>query len=235
MFDTPKPLFPGKENENKKDEREPQDIFEKVDTGSNDSTKEKNLRVSEVSQSESLTKDSQEVFSKDDIVAGDQEFQYRAKKSFRWKRVIVIICIFSILLVGGVFGAKWYFNQKDQQSFSVPSFEEKSVGGKIEEVDSIFKNEEAEEVIEEQKTPAQASAKDSDSDGLIDEEEIELETNPRDYDSDGDKLFDFDEVRVYQTDPRNKDTDGDLYFDGEEVKNGYNPKGSGKLFEVPEP
>lgn len=48
-------------------------------------------------------------------------------------------------------------------------------------------------------------------------------------DSDGDGLTDDLEIIVYGTDPNNPDTDGDGYLDGEEVKNGYDPKGPGKL------
>ncbi len=48
-------------------------------------------------------------------------------------------------------------------------------------------------------------------------------------DTDGDGLSDAEEISRYQTDPLNSDTDGDGYKDGDEVKNGYNPKGSGKL------
>lgn len=75
--------------------------------------------------------------------------------------------------------------------------------------------------------------RDSDSDGLTDDEEKILGTNPQNHDSDGDDLFDFDEAYVYETDPLDPDTDGDTFLDGEEVANGYDPKGPGKLFEVP--
>jgi len=74
---------------------------------------------------------------------------------------------------------------------------------------------------------------DSDNDGLTDGEEKRLGTNPEAGDTDGDGLFDREEVRVYKTDPLGIDTDGDGYSDGEEVENGYNPKGEGKLYELP--
>lgn len=74
---------------------------------------------------------------------------------------------------------------------------------------------------------------DSDGDGLSDEEEIQLGTNPQSVDTDSDGLTDYDEVRIYGTDPKNPDTDGDGFLDGAEVKGGYNPKGPGKLFQVP--
>ncbi|MCK4553375.1 hypothetical protein KAU19_00220 [Candidatus Parcubacteria bacterium] len=78
--------------------------------------------------------------------------------------------------------------------------------------------------------PAPAQPKDSDQDGLTDEEEKQLGTDPNSVDSDDDGLFDREEVEVYQTDPLNPDTDGDGFSDGDEVKDGYNPKGAGKLY-----
>jgi len=57
----------------------------------------------------------------------------------------------------------------------------------------------------------------------------ENQINIQDLDSDSDGLNDNVEIEVYATDPLNPDTDGDGYKDGDEVKNGYNPKGDGKL------
>ena len=51
-------------------------------------------------------------------------------------------------------------------------------------------------------------------------------------DTDRDGLTDREEVKVYKTDPLNADTDGDGFNDGDEVDQGYNPKGSGKLYEI---
>ena len=73
---------------------------------------------------------------------------------------------------------------------------------------------------------------DQDQDGLSDEEEMALGTDPNNIDTDTDGLFDREEVMVYKTDPLNPDTDGDGHQDGVEVKNGFNPNGSGKLFEI---
>lgn len=70
---------------------------------------------------------------------------------------------------------------------------------------------------------------DSDLDGLTDEEEATLGTSSDNPDTDGDGLTDREEARVYGTDPLKADTDGDGYADGQEVKNGFNPKGAGKL------
>lgn len=76
---------------------------------------------------------------------------------------------------------------------------------------------------------------DSDKDGLSDAREIQIGTDPHNPDTDGDGLSDGDEVLIWHTDPLNPDTDGDGYPDGQEVKNGYNPLGSGKLFNIPVP
>ena len=73
---------------------------------------------------------------------------------------------------------------------------------------------------------------DSDRDGITDEEEALYGTNPNGVDTDDDGLTDRDEVRVFKTDPNNPDTDGDTYSDGVEVRNGFDPKGSGKLLEI---
>lgn len=74
---------------------------------------------------------------------------------------------------------------------------------------------------------------DKDGDSLDDLKEKELGTDPANWDTDNDELSDGDEVLIWQTDPLNPDSDGDSYLDGAEVKNGYNPKGPGKIFEVP--
>lgn len=74
---------------------------------------------------------------------------------------------------------------------------------------------------------------DSDGDGLSDADEAAYGTSARKPDTDNDGLFDREEIVIYNTNPLNPDTDGDSYMDGEEVSNGYNPNGSGKLFEVP--
>ncbi len=74
---------------------------------------------------------------------------------------------------------------------------------------------------------------DTDEDGLEDIQEQQLGTDPANWDTDGDELGDAEEVNVWKTDPLNPDTDGDSYLDGSEVRNGYNPAGPGKIFEIP--
>jgi hypothetical protein len=74
---------------------------------------------------------------------------------------------------------------------------------------------------------------DFDRDGLTNAEEQQLGTDPYSADTDGDGLYDRDEVSVWHTDPLNADSDGDSYLDGAEVSNGFNPRGEGKLLELP--
>ncbi|MEA3449747.1 MAG: hypothetical protein U9Q85_02095 [Patescibacteria group bacterium] len=73
---------------------------------------------------------------------------------------------------------------------------------------------------------------DTDKDGLSDQEEIQFGTDINNVDSDNDGLFDQEEVKVYKTDPLNPDTDGDGFLDGDEVKDGFDPLGEGKLYEL---
>jgi hypothetical protein len=77
------------------------------------------------------------------------------------------------------------------------------------------------------------AVKDTDGDGLSDDEEGKAGTDSRIADSDRDGLGDREEIQVYGTDPLDPDTDDDSYLDGQEVKSGFNPNGSGKLFEIP--
>lgn len=74
---------------------------------------------------------------------------------------------------------------------------------------------------------------DKDADGLDDEKESQAGTDPNNWDTDNDQLGDGDELLIWKTNPLNPDSDSDSYLDGLEVKNGYNPLGEGKLFEVP--
>ncbi len=70
---------------------------------------------------------------------------------------------------------------------------------------------------------------DTDGDGLYDDQELFFNTNPFVFDTDGDNLSDGEEMLKYHTNPSDVDTDNDGYNDGDEIKNGYNPKGEGKL------
>lgn len=73
---------------------------------------------------------------------------------------------------------------------------------------------------------------DSDLDGVTDDEEAMYGSDPQKVDTDGDGLTDRDETKVFKTDPTNPDTDGDGFNDYEEVRNGYDPKGEGRLLRI---
>ena len=90
---------------------------------------------------------------------------------------------------------------------------------------------------QENKTPVDISAVgqgplDTDGDGISDQDETVRGMDIENPDSDSDGLFDREEVMVYNTDPIVSDTDGDGFSDGDEVKGGYNPLGTGKLYDI---
>ncbi len=88
-------------------------------------------------------------------------------------------------------------------------------------------------VLQPQPEPEPQVQNDTDGDGLSDTREGQLGTNAGLVDTDNDGLSDREEVEIYLTNPVNPDTDGDTYKDGDEVKNGYDPKGPGKLLQIP--
>lgn len=145
------------------------------------------------------------------------------KKS--WGRLLAIII--AVIVILGV--VAWIALQYSDSIFS-GSREKDKTPKKNEIVDDELKV-----ITPTQTVPKVKAPVDSDGDGLTDEEELLLGTDALLTDSDADGLPDRDEVKVYKTDPLDSDTDKDGYFDGEEVEKGYDPKGSGRLYEVPAP
>lgn len=83
---------------------------------------------------------------------------------------------------------------------------------------------------EEKKLGTNPLLADTDNDRLFDQDEVEVyQTNPLINDSDNDGLADYEEVVTWLTDPAEVDTDGDTFSDGTEVANGYNPLGAGTI------
>ena len=83
-------------------------------------------------------------------------------------------------------------------------------------------------------TPETAASNnaDNDSDGLTNDEEKASGSDINDSDTDHDGLFDREEVKIYHTSLLDPDTDHDGFTDGTEVKNGFNPVGEGKLYDI---
>ncbi len=175
--------------------------------------------------------------------------EIREEGGERRKEKVKKIFIFAIMIIGlvlVVFGIFWLLKKIDSSL-------NKETGSKEKQEESL-KGGEIPNVSEENETPAPSPVPiveellspdesmffppnvtepaDSDQDGLPDEEERGLGTNINDIDTDGDGLFDREEVKVYKTNPLVPDTDGDGYLDGDEVKDGYNPNGPGKLYEI---
>lgn len=141
------------------------------------------------------------------------------KKS--WARLLVIVVVIVVIVGAGAWIALRYSLFKPK-----PKEPEKKIEATEEEIEVFSPT---------TPTPEVKAPVDSDGDGLTDEEELLLGTDALLPDSDADGLPDKDEVKIYKTDPLDSDTDKDGYFDGEEVQNGYDPKGKGRLYEVPAP
>jgi hypothetical protein len=162
------------------------------------------------------------------LPAGERVMLEEPKKSWVKLLVTIIVAVLVLLGVAGWLLFRGYF-LKSQVTAPVTE-EQKTTEEEI--TGEVFPEPETTGEVPAEETTAPA---DMDGDGLSDDEELMVGTDPSLADTDGDQLGDKDEVKVYKTDPLNPDTDGDTFLDGEEVKNGYDPKGKGKLFEVPAP
>ncbi len=182
--------------------------------------------------------------------------EQEASSSSKNKKIIVLaaIVLTSIVLVGGGIYAFSIFSDQAPASPAVTEEKNGDEAASAEDKNQpAEENGQAAENTEKNNQPASvpdgtedntapaapnngdapaAQKLDTDQDGIYDEEEESLGMDINNSDSDGDGLFDREEVRVYKTDPLQIDTDGDGFSDGEEVKNGYNPKGNGKLFQI---
>ncbi len=141
--------------------------------------------------------------------AGGKENEYRlsAPKDRSW-----ILRAFLFFVVLGILGTGAYFAWKWWKSLSIPTTPSQ---------------------VQNSNAPTQSAPfLDADLDGLSDDEEARLGTNSKMVDTDSDGLSDYEEVKVWKTDPLDADTDGDTFLDGQEVKNGYDPKGPGKITDV---
>ncbi len=149
----------------------------------------------------------------------NQYLQSEVERGSKKRGVVkfIIVVIGAVIIAGGGYGIYNFWQQKNL---------DKNLEQAQQQVIDNIDNDETSIVNEENIK----SGQDSDSDGLTDEEEVKLGTAINNADTDGDGLLDREEVEVYKTDPLNPDTDSDGYLDGQEVRNGYNPKGEGRLF-----
>lgn len=147
---------------------------------------------------------------------------------------IILIIIFVVLAIGGA----WIYFDLIQENDTSDSFKPDTEIETEPPVVTPPKNNETKPVATTTQTVDDNiifgdTVPDTDSDSLDDVRENDLGTDPLNWDTDGDELGDGDEVIIWKTKPLDPDTDNDTFSDGVEVKNGYNPLGSGKLFEPP--
>ncbi len=164
---------------------------------------------------------------------------------------VILLAGLGIFVAGGVFGYQYVIrliggnnavidepmNAENTDLTAIPeenggTTETKTENGALEETDDANSAANVQPVEPVMTDSDETVLTDSDNDGLSDQEEVELGTNMNSVDSDNDGLFDREEVKVYKTDPNKADTDGDGYTDGEEVRQGYNPGGEGRLYDL---
>lgn len=135
-----------------------------------------------------------------------------------------------IIVAGGYFSLKFVTKFKEPQKvLSQPLVEAPKPENNLEQDLPVI---EANPPKAEEVRTAPKVEEDFDADGLTNEAEQALGTDYNSPDTDEDGLTDREEAKVYNTDPLKADTDGDTYKDGDEIRNGYNPKGAGKLLEI---
>ncbi|MFA7287071.1 MAG: hypothetical protein WC052_05410 [Patescibacteria group bacterium] len=146
--------------------------------------------------------------------------EYLQNNSGRWKRIAVVVG--AILVVSAIAVAGYWFFALRQPA--TPEVVEEAGPGVVNATSDL--------------KPQGANPKDfnddSDADSLSVENEETAGTDVNNPDTDGDGLFDGEEVRIYGTNPLSVDTDSDTFSDADEVRNGFNPKGEGRLFNVPQ-
>lgn len=165
---------------------------------------------------------------------------------------IILVIVFVVILGGLGFGGWWIYNNyfNDTNNTTTGNVENTATIPTVPNVEvttpTTTENENDTSVITTGTIPTDTELNrdinndkilfgepiDTDKDGLDDVRESEIGTKANVADTDEDGLIDGDEVIIWKTDPLNPDTDGDTHIDGKEVKNGYNPLGPGKLFQV---
>jgi hypothetical protein len=174
---------------------------------------------------------------------GGQNQMYEVSEPLGKKRIVMWVIILIVVAILGL-GSFWIyfsfirnvdpvdeFSSSNTQTEQIPEQDEVVVTSDQTQTPQTTTNTEDEFNLENQILLGEPL--DTDGDGLTDVRESELGTSPLNWDTDSDKLGDYEEITIWKTDPLNADTDGDGYGDNEEIENGYNPKGTGKLFQPP--
>lgn len=162
-------------------------------------------------------------------VAEDIPAEYLTESKSNISLKTISIAVASILAVGAIaFTGYYWYTQRDTAE-PEPTLQD-VIDDNLPRSGVSPTSPEPEVVLEE---PIRGSS-DLDGDGLTAERELAEGTDPENPDTDGDGLFDGEEIAAFGTDPLNRDTDGDGFTDGVEVRNGYNPRGDGRLFNIPQ-
>ncbi|MFA4941751.1 MAG: hypothetical protein WC582_04145 [Patescibacteria group bacterium] len=167
----------------------------------------------------------------------NQAMPAREKQGMK-KILIFVIMIIAVIII--IFGIFWILKKIDSSLNETPKTVENQETGQNQVPENATDNSVVPPVLPAPELtakdlffpPEAPVVLDSDQDGLTDEEENILGTDINNIDTDSDGLFDREETKVYKTNPLLVDTDGDGYSDGDEVKNGYNPTGAGRLYEI---
>lgn len=169
----------------------------------------------------------------------DEGESYQLKEPIGRKSIItwIVILIFIVILGGGSIWLYFAFirGEKTDEPFTrtMPTNQEERTTPSPVPTQETGENQVEPTPINDADVLFGTEVLDTDNDSLDDVREKDIGSDPLNWDTDGDELGDGDEVIIWKTDPLNSDTDGDTYKDGAEVKNGYNPAGTGKLFEPP--
>lgn len=167
------------------------------------------------------------------------------------KKIVLIVIGMFLALGVAVSAYVFIFNKPQNANTDVNNEISNEVNDENSVTNENTNNANGNEVVNEQVVD-NPDLLDDDKDGLTNGEEKLLGTDPLLADTDNDRLFDFDEVRVYHSDPISNDTDKDAlldydevmtwftnplipdtdadgYSDGVEVNNKFNPLGSGTI------
>lgn len=181
-----------------------------------------------------------------DVVSDEEMVEQKAVSKKKLITLIVVSVLFLAIVAGAYFGYTYYVKGGNKLPFlggekagDMSSVENEPAEAEVDTVTNQVPENNENQVIngDENNEPENVpvinnGVLDTDGDGISDQDEVVRGMDIENPDSDSDGLFDREEVMVYNTDPTLADTDGDGFSDGDEVKGGYNPNGTGKLYDI---